>query len=132
MVSRAAVGVRRGLAIAALLVAGSAALIALTWPTAPFAIAAFAAEKPPEILLDFDYPERMESRAFAERFSAGTAAGEMIAWLEHNDFEIGSGPSATRTYESVPCTYTYNVSWRSDGAVLQRDAVARLDGYGCL
>ena len=125
-------GVRRGLTISALGVAGIAALVALTWPAAPFALAALASEKPPEILMDFDYPERMESAAFANRFKAGTGETELSNWLKRNGFEIVTQSSAKRRYEGVPCAYTYHVEWQSEGGILRRDATARFAGYGCL
>ena len=125
-------GVSKGLWIAALFGGGVAALLALTWPAAPFASAALTAVEPPEILLDFEYPERMESGAFADRFKAGTAESDLIEWLRRNEFNVASGTSATRRYEGAVCTYSYHIEWQKKGDALQRDATARLGGYGCL
>tara|TARA_B100001179_G_scaffold226521_1_gene207680 strand:+ start:858 stop:1238 length:381 start_codon:yes stop_codon:yes gene_type:complete len=126
------VGVRKSLTISALGIAAIAALAVLTWPAAPFALAALTAEKPPELLLDFAYPEDMESHAFGARFKEGTSESALIDWLRYNGFEMADNSSASRHYAGMPCSYHYRIEWQSEDGALRRDAVAHVEGYGCL
>lgn len=91
------------------------------------------AEKPPELLMDFQWPDRMQSEQFSKRFRQGTPEGELLDWLEKNEFELADRHGvAARRYSSGVCDYEFEVSWNAASEILLEDAIAVVTGYGCL
>lgn len=91
------------------------------------------AEDPPELLMDFQWPDRMHSDRFSKRFRKGTPEGELLDWLEQNEFEFAERQGvATRQYDGGVCSHSFEVSWTAENEMLLEDANADVTGYACL
>ena len=123
----------RNLWFIALGLLGLGSLLLLVWPVVGIGIAASTSERPPDLLSDFEWPERPHSDAFSKAFPTGSQEDALIAWLEQEQFSIATERGvAERTYSGVPCTMSFRISWSAQGGVLESAAVAELTGYACL
>ena len=112
---------------------GLGGLLLALWPVIGLGIAASTSEMPPELLSDFEWPERMRSDGFSKAFPAGSEEEALLRWLKEEQFAIAAESDvAERTYSGVPCTTGFKVSWSAQDGVLESAAVAELTDYACL
>lgn len=118
-------------ALAAVLVLS--ALVAIAWQPIMLGIAAARSERPPEVLRDFSWPDKLQIDHFAQAFPVGTGEAELIEWLETHKFNLDAeAKNAEREYPGIPCLYGYEIEWASDNGKLTKPASATLVDYACM
>ena len=108
-------------------------MIALNWQWFSYASAVAFAERRPALLSDANWDDAASARAFLARFPDGSSRGELISWLDRNDFEIDEASgTARRLVRGLPCNESIQVTWGTSPDGKLSDAQVTVMEAGCL
>jgi hypothetical protein len=108
-------------------------IVALNWQWFSLTAAFVLAERRPALLVDAQWNDPTSAQRFSNRFRPGTSEGELLAWLETNEFtvDLGAGQAA-RLIHSLPCNERVEINWSKTSGDTIASAEARVYEAGCL
>jgi hypothetical protein len=109
------------------------AVVALNWQVVGLGLAAYLAERRPALLADAEWDKPATARTFLSRFGPGTSEGELLEWLNSNDFTVDRDSGrANRLISSLPCNERVEITWSKAPGDAIVSAEARVSQAGCL
>ena len=107
--------------------------LALNWQSILFGIAVASSETRPELLNDAGWGNPGSAKHFNERFGAGAPEGDLLSWLQANDFAIDERDKrAERRVRGLPCNEIIDVVWDVNAQGALKAAAATVKEAGCL
>jgi hypothetical protein len=87
----------------------------------------------PSLLADAHWDAPASAQRFLSRFPPSANEGELIAWLESNNFMVDRNAGrASRLVHSLPCNERIEITWSKLSDNVIGRAEARVSEAGCL